>query len=188
MFGHIEMEDLPSLVRQHDQHEEHPEADRRDGEEVKRDDLRQVVLQENLPGGRGRSVHARAIPLDRGFRHRNHLLPNGAFLFGYGAPIPLLCDLHQLRSGFWCNIWCHQKCHLTISLDHTPATFALSRNRRNSFSRRRLARVVPLYHSPASSDSDRLKILVSAVQFCPCPPLLQGLARRLSPRFPFLCP
>jgi len=73
MFGHIEMEDLPSLVRQHDQHEEHPEADRRT---VKKSSatisvrwfFRKTCQEARAIGARTRDTSR------RGFRHRNHLL------------------------------------------------------------------------------------------------------------------
>jgi len=50
MLGHIEMEDLPPVVRQHDQHEEDLEPDRRHGEEIEGNELRHVGLEEGPPG------------------------------------------------------------------------------------------------------------------------------------------
>ena len=76
--GHVEMNHFPPCVRKDDQHEEHLEPDRGDGEEIERDELRQVILQEGPPGGRGRLSRADAILLDRGFRHRNPELPQFA--------------------------------------------------------------------------------------------------------------
>ena len=52
MLGHVEVDRCPSGVAQHDQHEEDLEADRGDGEEIEGDDLRQVILQEDPPGGK----------------------------------------------------------------------------------------------------------------------------------------
>jgi hypothetical protein len=50
MFGDIEGENPPRVMRQHDETEQHPERDRRDREEVQRDDLRHVGLPERPPG------------------------------------------------------------------------------------------------------------------------------------------
>ncbi len=65
------MDDSPPRVRQYNQHEEHLEADRRHGEEVEGNELRQVGFQEDPPGRRGRRSMADAIRLNRGFRHGN---------------------------------------------------------------------------------------------------------------------
>src|SRR5215472_16664915 len=37
MLHHVEMNDAPAMMSQHDEHEQHPKADRRYGEEVDRD-------------------------------------------------------------------------------------------------------------------------------------------------------
>ena len=49
MLGHIEMQHLATTVLQHDEHEQHPQGDRRYGEKVDRDQLAEVVVKKRLP-------------------------------------------------------------------------------------------------------------------------------------------
>lgn len=51
--SHVEMENPSSIMGQHDQRKEHPEPTRRDREDLERNDLRHMVLQESPPGGSG---------------------------------------------------------------------------------------------------------------------------------------
>src|ERR1700674_2186595 len=67
--GDIEMDDAPSVMCQHEQHEEDLEAHRGYGEEIDGDELADVVLQERLPSGRGRFGVAHPILLHRGLGH-----------------------------------------------------------------------------------------------------------------------
>jgi hypothetical protein len=45
MFGDAEMKNLGTLVFDHEEHEQHLQADRRHGEEVNREDLADVILR-----------------------------------------------------------------------------------------------------------------------------------------------
>ena len=78
MLGHIEVNHFPSVVGQHNQHEEDLDPDRGHGEEVEGHKLRHLGFEEDPPRGSGRSSRAPAILLDRGFRHRNSQLPSCA--------------------------------------------------------------------------------------------------------------
>ena len=100
MLGRVEVDHLPSRVREDDQPEEHFEPDRGDGEEVEGDELRQVAFQEGPPSGRGRPARADAIFLDRGFRHRNPELPQFAENTRGTPPWIRPRDLPNQRSGF----------------------------------------------------------------------------------------
>jgi len=69
MSCHVEVNDPSSVVRKEDQNVEQLEGDGRHNEEVDRDDVRGVVLQERfpaLPGGSLRSLGH--VPLHGGFR------------------------------------------------------------------------------------------------------------------------
>ena len=62
MFGHIEMQHLPTTVFQHDEHEQHLHGQRRHGEEIDRHQLADMVVKERLPplrGGRGTDCRIR---------------------------------------------------------------------------------------------------------------------------------
>jgi hypothetical protein len=78
MLGHVEMDDFPSCLRQHDQHEEDLEPGRGHGEEIEGNEIRNVVIQEGPPARRAWGSIANEILLDRGFRHRNAQLPQFA--------------------------------------------------------------------------------------------------------------
>src|SRR5215469_17124950 len=57
MLRHVEVNDAPAMMSQHDKHEQHPKADGRHGEEVDRDEMLDMVVQESPPGlGRGLPV------------------------------------------------------------------------------------------------------------------------------------
>jgi hypothetical protein len=75
MRGHGDVENPPPVTGQHDQHEQDPEGGRGDGEELQRDDLRQVMRQKGPPGGRDWASWAYAIFLDCGFHHGNPKRP-----------------------------------------------------------------------------------------------------------------
>jgi hypothetical protein len=49
MLRHVEVENPPAVMREHDEHEEDLEADRRDRKEIQRDDFGQVISQERPP-------------------------------------------------------------------------------------------------------------------------------------------
>src|SRR6516165_10257092 len=57
MLRHVEVYDAAAMMSQHDQHEQHPKADRRHGEEVDRDEILDMVVKESYPSlGRGSPV------------------------------------------------------------------------------------------------------------------------------------
>jgi hypothetical protein len=66
MNGHIEVQDAPSIMGQHQKHVEYLEADRRHREEVDRNQLLRVILQECAPG------------LRRGFATAHHIFADTA--------------------------------------------------------------------------------------------------------------
>ena len=47
------MQDSPSVVGQHQEHEENTEGDGRDGEEVDGDEIVQMIIEERPPPGLG---------------------------------------------------------------------------------------------------------------------------------------
>jgi len=49
MLRHVEMHNTPAMMRQHHEDEQHPKADRGHGEEVDRDQILDVVIQESPP-------------------------------------------------------------------------------------------------------------------------------------------
>jgi hypothetical protein len=51
MLGHMEMHDVPSLMSENQQHEEHLGRHRRHHEEIKRHQIRHVIVQKCLPRG-----------------------------------------------------------------------------------------------------------------------------------------
>src|SRR5262245_27589353 len=54
MFGDVDMHDAATLVRQHDEHEEHLACGGWDGEEITGHEVLDMVVQERFPCGRGR--------------------------------------------------------------------------------------------------------------------------------------
>src|SRR5215472_8312123 len=57
VLGHVEMNDAPAMMSQDHKHEQHPKADGRHREEVDRDQISHMVVQESPPGlGRGLPV------------------------------------------------------------------------------------------------------------------------------------
>jgi len=58
MFRDAAVKDLPSLVLNHQEHEQYPQADRRYGKEVDRNDLPGMIPQEGPPRLRGWSLDA----------------------------------------------------------------------------------------------------------------------------------
>ena len=69
--GHVDMQDLASVMGQHDEHKQHPKCKRWDHEEVDRDELADVIRQEGAPGlgRRGPTTH-HVVP-NRGFSDRD---------------------------------------------------------------------------------------------------------------------
>ena len=65
------MQDLASIMGQHHEDKEHPKRERRDHEEVDRDELADVIRQKRTPGlgRRGPTTH-HVVP-DRGFGDRD---------------------------------------------------------------------------------------------------------------------
>src|SRR6516164_1268171 len=51
---HVEVNDAAAMMSQHDKHEQHAKADRRHGEEVDRDEILDMVVQESPPSLRRR--------------------------------------------------------------------------------------------------------------------------------------
>ena len=68
---HVDMQDLASIMGQHHEDKEHPKRERRDHEEVDRDELADVIRQKRTPGlgRRGPTTH-HVVP-DRGFGDRD---------------------------------------------------------------------------------------------------------------------
>src|SRR2546428_9639425 len=50
MLGHVEMNHAPAVMSQHHQHKQDSERGGRNGEEVDRDQILYMVVQESLPG------------------------------------------------------------------------------------------------------------------------------------------
>src|SRR5262245_28624845 len=48
VLRHVEVNDAAAVMSQHDRYEQHPKADRRHGEEVDRDEILDMVVQETL--------------------------------------------------------------------------------------------------------------------------------------------
>src|SRR5262249_47169022 len=61
MGGHIEMDDPPAIVSQHQEHVQHLETNCWNGEEIDRHRGLDVILKEGLPGLRGRLALARHV-------------------------------------------------------------------------------------------------------------------------------
>ena len=71
MLGDIKMHEAAALVRQHDEHEEHPAGDGWDGEEITGNQVLDMIGQERFPRwGRG-FAHRWPILLHRRFGHVN---------------------------------------------------------------------------------------------------------------------
>ena len=64
---HIDMEDLTAILSEPDEDPQDPERERRDDEEVDRDELADVILQEGSPGLRRRGTTTHQVVPDRGF-------------------------------------------------------------------------------------------------------------------------
>ena len=47
---HVDMENLASVMGQYDEHEQHSKCERRDDEEIDRDELAHMIRQERTPG------------------------------------------------------------------------------------------------------------------------------------------
>ncbi len=50
MLGHVDKEDLASIMGEHDEDPQHLKRERRDDEEVDGDELADVIRQEGAPG------------------------------------------------------------------------------------------------------------------------------------------
>ena len=68
---HVDMQDLSSIMGQHHEDKEHPKCERRDHEEVDRDELADVIRQERAPGLGRRGTSTHHVCPDRGFRDRD---------------------------------------------------------------------------------------------------------------------
>ena len=64
MFGHVEVEDAPPMVGEHDQDEEDAQPSSRNGEEIDGDQVADMVDEERAPGLRGRCAPLRDQPGD----------------------------------------------------------------------------------------------------------------------------
>jgi len=64
MRGDVEVDDVPAVVSEHDENEEHPQARRRHGEDVERDHVADVVGERGLPGLGRREAPPRHQPGD----------------------------------------------------------------------------------------------------------------------------
>ena len=67
MLRYIEMQHLATTMFQHQEHKQHLHRDRRYGEEVYRDHLTKVIVQEGLPGLAGSSRQLAEQPGDGPF-------------------------------------------------------------------------------------------------------------------------
>ena len=64
MLGHVEVDDAPAVMGEHDENEEDAEAGGRHGEEIDRDQVEEVVGEERPPGLRGPEAALRHEPGD----------------------------------------------------------------------------------------------------------------------------
>jgi hypothetical protein len=69
MRGHVEVEDLPPLVGEHDEDEEEAPPRGRHGEKIDRDQVADVIGEKRAPGLRRRGAPLRHQPGDRAFPH-----------------------------------------------------------------------------------------------------------------------
>src|SRR6267143_1269260 len=69
VLGHVEMDDAPAMVGEHDEDEEDAEASGGHGEEIDRDQVPDVIGQKRPPGLRGRGAPLREQPRDGAFGH-----------------------------------------------------------------------------------------------------------------------
>jgi hypothetical protein len=71
VFRHPEVHHPASLMREHNENEQHPEARRRHSEKIDSHGLRQMIRQEGSPSLARRFAGPRQISGHRGLRHRN---------------------------------------------------------------------------------------------------------------------
>jgi hypothetical protein len=71
VLGHIEVDDTPAIVGEHDQDEEDAQACRGHCEEVEVDEVSDVIGEERSPSLRGRAGPRREQPGDGAFGHRD---------------------------------------------------------------------------------------------------------------------
>ena len=69
MLGHVEVDDAPALVGEHDENEEDAQAGGGNGEEVDRHEVPDMVGEERAPGLRGGCAPLRHQPGDGAFGH-----------------------------------------------------------------------------------------------------------------------
>ena len=68
MFGHIEMDDFPPIMRQNDEDKQNLECRGRHNKEVDSDEASQVETEKCPPGRGGRSISDRFVLFDGRFR------------------------------------------------------------------------------------------------------------------------
>src|SRR4026208_1853098 len=72
VIGDVEVEHFPAAMLQHQENEQDPQPDGRNGKEVDRHDLTEVIAQKRLPGlRRWVRMNDPENPRDRAFRDRN---------------------------------------------------------------------------------------------------------------------
>jgi len=85
VFGHVEVDDAPAMLSEHDEDEEHPQARGGDREEIDADQVPNTVGEERPPGLGRRNAPLREQPGDRTLGHLDPQLQEFAMDSG-GAP------------------------------------------------------------------------------------------------------
>jgi hypothetical protein len=116
MSGHIEVQDATSVMGQHQKHVEYLEADRRHREEVDRNQLLRVILQECAPGLRrgfagAHDVYAETTLPDVAAKLEKFAVDAGCILFahfeskrcpGQNTPSPKTVNASSASAGIRC--------------------------------------------------------------------------------------
>jgi hypothetical protein len=67
VLGHVEVDDAPAMMSEHDEDEQDPQARGGHGEEINRDEVLDMIGEEGPPGLRGRGPPRRYEPGDGAF-------------------------------------------------------------------------------------------------------------------------
>jgi hypothetical protein len=78
MFGDLKVKDSSPPMLDHQEHEQYPQADRRHHEEIDRDELSDMILEEGFLGPRG-------WPLD-GLQDARHVRPETSIPSFFSSP------------------------------------------------------------------------------------------------------
>jgi len=95
VLGHVEVDDAPAMVGEHDEDEEDAEPSGGHGEEIDRNQVPDVIGQKRPPGLRGRAAPLREQPRDGAFGHMDAELQE-LTMDSRGAP-------ERVRGGQACN-------------------------------------------------------------------------------------